>query len=75
MPVQFRNTAKFHMRTRFNSPFDRSNPQLAALFVYAPAFTLFVAGPPAWDFKLRLWLFDVVLILALAYPLLFLLAR
>ena len=48
---------------------------LPPLFVYAPVFTIFVTARPARDFLLLLYLFDLILILALTYPLLFLLAR
>jgi hypothetical protein len=48
---------------------------LPLLFVYAPAFTFFLTAPPSRDFRLLLYLFDVILVLALTYPLLFLLAR
>jgi hypothetical protein len=48
---------------------------LPLLFVYAPAFALFLTAPPARDFKLLLYLFDLILIFALTYPLLFVLAR
>ncbi|MEH2569801.1 hypothetical protein V1289_009428 [Bradyrhizobium sp. AZCC 2289] len=43
---------------------------LPLIFVYAPAFTLFVAHTPARNFMLLLYLFDVILIFALTYPLL-----
>jgi hypothetical protein len=48
---------------------------LPLVFVYAPAFTFFLTAPPARNFRLLLYFFDVILILALTYPLLFLLAR
>lgn len=49
---------------------------LPLLFVFAPAFTLFgiiASRPPG--FRLLLFLFDAILVLALTYPLLFFLAR
>jgi hypothetical protein len=49
---------------------------LPLLFVYAPAFTLFATlAPPSPEFRLLLYFVDVILALALTYPLLFLLAR
>jgi hypothetical protein len=48
---------------------------LPFLFVYAPAFTLFITAPLARNFRLLLYLFDAILFLALTYPLLFLLVR
>jgi hypothetical protein len=44
-------------------------------FVYAPAFTLFWPAPPSRTFMLLLYVFDIILILALTYPLLVLRAR
>ena len=48
---------------------------LPLVFVYAPAFTLFWHHPPSRTFMLLLYVFDIVLVLALTYPLLVLLAR
>jgi hypothetical protein len=48
---------------------------LPLAFVYAPAFTLFWIHPPSRTFMLLLYIFDVILVLALTYPLLILLAR
>jgi hypothetical protein len=48
---------------------------LPSLFVYAPMFTILVTARLARNFMLLLYLFDLILILALIYPLLFLLAR
>jgi hypothetical protein len=49
---------------------------LPLLFFYATAFALFFRDmPPSIEFGLLLFLFDLILILALIYPLLFVLAR
>jgi len=49
---------------------------LPLLFFYATAFTLFFKDmPPSIEFRLLLFLFDLILILALIYPLLFVFAR
>jgi hypothetical protein len=49
---------------------------LPLLFFYATAFTLFFKDmPPSMEFRLLLFLFDLILILALIYPLLFVLGR
>jgi hypothetical protein len=48
---------------------------LPLLFFYATAFALFGNMPPSIEFRLLLFLFDLILILALIYPLLFVLAR
>ena len=44
-------------------------------FVYAPAFTLFWQAPPSRAFMFLLYGFDVILVLALTYPVLVYLAR
>jgi len=48
---------------------------LPLAFVYAPAFTLFWHHPPSRTFMLLLYIFDIILVLALTYPVLVLLAR
>ena len=48
---------------------------LPLAFVYAPAFTLFWNHPPNRTFMLLLYTFDIILVLALTYPFLVLLAR
>ncbi len=48
---------------------------LPLLFFYAAAFAFFGNMPPSIKFRLLLFLFDLILILALIYPLLFVLAR
>jgi hypothetical protein len=49
---------------------------LPVLFFYATAFTLFFKDmPPSIEFRLLLSLFDLILILALTYPLLLIFGR
>jgi hypothetical protein len=49
---------------------------LPLVFVYAPAFTFFFRDhPPSRTFMLLLYSFDIILVLALTYPLLVFLAR
>jgi ABC-type amino acid transport system permease subunit len=48
---------------------------LPFMFIYAVGFTLFWEAPPSRTFMLLLYGFDVILVLALTYPVLVYLAR